>query len=231
MYIHKSSRADIYIRESCVLISHPHDQAPHPQVQQPHQTQPLPPAAPLHRGHLKSTSLVTHRKFSTIVYTCSWRQTSQQQFNADSIAAFLCHVSHLLHYIYYQYKRKGNSDSSFITSNVQYYDDAKKVLSPIAGPPGTLVHHEITPGQYAVRAIARAEGEVARTSTVALRVPKEDDSCAAHPINRGVTIEGNSASIEFSSVGGGSAFHCRYINDGRGLEPCKFCRTKLWHQL
>ena len=50
-------------------------------------------------------------------------------------------------------------------------------------------------------------------------IPEEEGFCLVHFINDGVTVDGDSATIEFVGIGNFENFLCDL--DRQGLEPCK----------
>ena len=50
-------------------------------------------------------------------------------------------------------------------------------------------------------------------------IPEEEGFCLVHFINDGVTVDGDSAIIEFEGIGDFENFLCDL--DRQGLEPCK----------
>jgi hypothetical protein len=50
-------------------------------------------------------------------------------------------------------------------------------------------------------------------------ISEEEDFCIVHYINDGVTVDGDSATVEFQGTGDFDSFLCDL--DRQGLEPCK----------
>ena len=57
----------------------------------------------------------------------------------------------------------------------------------------------------------------ARTDLFDVNIPFTSDFCSAHLINRGVTVEGRNATVEFVGIGA-SEFECSLL--GHQPEPC-----------
>ena len=79
----------------------------------------------------------------------------------------------------------------------------------------------LAPGRYTIRVIARA-GSERYAASVALTVP-DSGTCTVHLINRGVSVTGDTVTIEFAGAGSITVFSCSL--DGQPSRPCK--RTYL----
>ena len=90
-----------------------------------------------------------------------------------------------------------------------------------SGPPRTLVSLDVHPGyKYDVYARATAAHETAMTERIfCFTVPTEIDSCSFHLRNRGITVRGTNATIEFGGVQT-SSFRCQHGDNEP--EPCVF---------
>ena len=76
-----------------------------------------------------------------------------------------------------------------------------------------------------MQAVAYAGDETAQTEMIFdITIPTEVDSCSSHFKNRGITVEGTNATIEFGGVGTKS-FRCQHCDDEP--EPCVFMALKL----
>ena len=75
-----------------------------------------------------------------------------------------------------------------------------------------------------MRARVTTADERVNVGGISITVPSGAGSCSAHLINHGVTVEGNSATVEFDAVGldGEGSFRCRHINQQDQPEPCVF---------
>ena len=94
-------------------------------------------------------------------------------------------------------------------------------LFPPLGPPGReTIISPVIPGSYSVRAIVTTTDERIMVSSITVVVPG-GNACSAHLINRGVTVEGSSARVEFrgAGLGGRAAFVCGV--NGRQDHPCE----------
>ena len=73
-----------------------------------------------------------------------------------------------------------------------------------------------------MRALGRIGGTTFRTDSFRIVVPSDSDSCSAHLTNHGVTVVGNSATVEFDAVGGKKSFHCKEMGRQDKPETCAF---------
>lgn len=124
----------------------------------------------------------------------------------------------------YIYKRRHNSCTYLLVAYMWVRFAAQRSLTPLPpGPPGVLVSiRPVVPGHYAVRAIATTGDETFRTDSFQINIPSDGNSCSAHFKNRGVSVVGNSATIEFDAVGGKNSFSCREMSHQDHPETCAF---------
>ena len=98
----------------------------------------------------------------------------------------------------------------FMCVNLQYF--------LYTGPIGQeFTIENVAPGEYSLRAIARA-GTERYVASATLTVP-DSGSCAVHLINRGVTVIGDTVTIEFAGAGPITSFSCAL--DDQRPQPCK----------
>ena len=84
---------------------------------------------------------------------------------------------------------------------------------------------DLAPGTYQLRAIARAGSERA-LAAVTLTIPEDAETCTVHLINRGVTVSGDTATIEFGGFGRGTGYSCRL--DNGPSTPCENVYTYMY---
>ena len=87
----------------------------------------------------------------------------------------------------------------------------QRVCTPIDEGASYLVRASVTSGEMScfVRGVQ-------------IMAPRGVDSCAAHLKNRGVTVEGDSARIEFGAIGSVDSFECQHITVGAPRVPCTY---------
>ena len=83
---------------------------------------------------------------------------------------------------------------------------------PYPGTPGEVsTIEDLAPGTYQLRAIARAGAERA-VATVIFTIPSFPEICTVNLINRGVTVSGDTAIIEFGGFGPAFGYRCSLDN-------------------
>ena len=75
--------------------------------------------------------------------------------------------------------------------------------------------------------VAATGNTIAWTDTFDIYIPYTNDSCSVHLINRGVTVEGRNATVEFDGVGAND-FGC-YLESHYPYqtEPCTFSNRMI----
>ena len=92
----------------------------------------------------------------------------------------------------------------------------------LIGSSGQFESEGVPPGDYVLRIVARdpsnPQDKIVLRNTVS--IPKDDEFCVVGLWNRGLTVSGNSATIEFYNVGVATHFQC--VLDRTNInEDCK----------
>ena len=81
-------------------------------------------------------------------------------------------------------------------------------LSLIPGFTGT-VFRDVPPGRHTIRIEAMNNRQDRATATRKIEIGSDLSFCSSHLINDGVTVDGNTVTVEFGSVGLALSFSCK----------------------
>ena len=89
------------------------------------------------------------------------------------------------------------------------------------GSSGQFEREGVPPGDYVLRIVARDPSNPQDKTVLrnAVSVPEDDEFCVVGLQNRGLTVVGNSATIEFYNIGVATRFEC--VLDRDTIEECK----------
>lgn len=96
----------------------------------------------------------------------------------------------------------------------------KTQFSIYPGSNGLFTASNVSPGRHVIRVVAKSTSTRAKRVLRSLvYVPEDGDSCHPYPINRGLNVKRNNATLEFASTGSPRTFEC--ILDRQHAEACK----------
>ena len=119
--------------------------------------------------------------------------------------------------------RNGGPKSHMLLHNI--YMDAIQLISSSAGANGNITFTGLQAGSFLLRVIAI---DIVSGDKAVIRsrvwISGDNQFCTVYPINRRVTVFGNSATVEFSNTGTPTSFSCSL--DRQLYSTCEFkCST------
>jgi len=82
-------------------------------------------------------------------------------------------------------------------------------LPPHSGSSGSVSFTDLAPGRYVLRVAATNSKEDRAIERRRFEISSDPSFCTTHLINGGVTVRGNTATVEFAGTGAAEMFSCR----------------------
>ena len=82
-------------------------------------------------------------------------------------------------------------------------------LPPHSGSSGSVSFTDLAPGRYVLRVAATNSKEDRVIERRRFEISSDPSFCTTHLINGGVTVWGNTATVEFAGTGPAEMFNCR----------------------
>ena len=94
-------------------------------------------------------------------------------------------------------------------------------LPPHSGSSGSVSFTGLAPGKYVLRVAATNSKEDRVIERRRFEISSDPSFCTTHLINGGITVRGNTATVEFAGTGPAEMFRCRL--DANTAFTCKYC--------
>ena len=91
-----------------------------------------------------------------------------------------------------------------------------------SGSSGNVTFTDLAPGRYVLRVAATNSREDRAIERRSFEISSDPSFCTTHLINGGVTVRGDTATVEFAGTGPAETFRCKL-----DTEPAFACKLKL----
>ena len=96
-----------------------------------------------------------------------------------------------------------------------------------SGSSGSVSFTDLAPGRYVLRVAAANSKEDRVIERRRFEISSDPSFCTTHLINRGVTVTGDTATVDFTGTGPAETFRCRL--DTEPAFACKFSNLHYMH--